>query len=103
MLQLIKKMSTVRITVAWVSPPTEELVPLILPVGATIADAIAASKLSSSYGIDLATARVGINGRLARLDTKVADGNRIEIYRPLIVDPKEARRTRARSKTMPKG
>ena len=102
MLQLGKKMRVVRVTVAWASPAAQELVPVILPDGATVATAVAASKLSDGYGLNLAILRVGINSRPARLDSVLADGDRVEIYRPLIVDPKEARRARAHSKLVPK-
>ena len=87
-------MNPVRVAVAWISPKEQEVVSLELPAGATVASAISASKLASSYKLSLDTARVGINGRIARLDSKIADGDRIEVYRPLIIDPKEARRAR---------
>ena len=82
------------VIVAWISPTEQDLVPLELPAGTTVALAIAASKLASGYKLSLDIERVGINGRLARLDSTIADGDRIEIYRPLVVDPKEARRAR---------
>ena len=46
--------------------------------------------------IDLARAGLGIFGRVVSPDTPLRDGDRVEIYRPLIADPKQARRTRAR-------
>jgi putative ubiquitin-RnfH superfamily antitoxin RatB of RatAB toxin-antitoxin module len=45
--------------------------------------------------IDLARADLGIFGRVVSPDTPLRDGDRVEIYRPLIADPKQARRTRA--------
>ncbi len=51
--------------------------------------------LSRCPEIDLAVNKVGIFGRLVRLDRPLEDGDRVEIYRPLIADPKEARRRRA--------
>ena len=54
--------------------------------------------------IDLAANKVGIFGKAARLDTPLAEGDRVEIYRPLIADPKEARKRRAaEGKGMRKG
>ena len=88
-------MNRVRVTVAWISPTEQELVSLELPAGTTVTLAIAASKLASSYNLTLNTLRIGINGHLARLESDVVDGDRIEIYRPLIVDPKDARRARS--------
>lgn len=54
--------------------------------------------------IDLAAYKVGIFGKATRLDTPLAEGDRVEIYRPLIADPKEARKRRAaEGKEMRKG
>jgi putative ubiquitin-RnfH superfamily antitoxin RatB of RatAB toxin-antitoxin module len=54
--------------------------------------------------IDLSKNKVGIFGKAAKLDTLLGDGDRVEIYRPLIADPKEARKKRAaEGKAMKKG
>ena len=54
--------------------------------------------------IDLASNKIGIFGKAAKLDAELADGDRVEIYRPLIADPKEARKKRAaEGKVMRKG
>jgi putative ubiquitin-RnfH superfamily antitoxin RatB of RatAB toxin-antitoxin module len=54
--------------------------------------------------IDLAAYKVGIFGKAAKLDTELSEGDRVEIYRPLIADPKEARKKRAaQGKAMRKG
>ena len=54
--------------------------------------------------IDLAKNKVGIFGKAAKLDAMLGDGDRVEIYRPLIADPKEARKKRAaEGKKMKKG
>lgn len=54
--------------------------------------------------IDLASNKIGIFGKAAKLDAMLADGDRVEIYRPLIADPKEARKKRAaEGKVMRKG
>jgi hypothetical protein len=64
---------------------------------ATVRDAIEASGVLIEFAdIDLAAARVGIFGRIVDLHRAVVAGDRIEIYRPLTADPKEARRRRAR-------
>lgn len=71
-----------------------------VPVGATIEQAIRASGiLTRCPDIDLASNAVGIFGARATLQSGVRAGDRIEIYRPLRVDPKEARRRRAARKT----
>jgi len=54
--------------------------------------------------VDLAINKVGIFGKLAKLDAKLTEGDRVEIYRPLIADPKEQRKKRAaEGKEMKKG
>lgn len=69
-------------------PGQVELRPLSLPAGATLADALAAS------GLAHATLRPGIWGKVKDAGTLLREGDRVELYRPLIVDPKEARRQR---------
>ena len=70
-----------------------------LPSGATLVEALQASGVLERHpGIELATAKVGVWGKLAALDTPLRDGDRVELYRPLMVDPKEARRLRYRSR-----
>lgn len=79
-----------RIEVVYARPRRARSVRLDLPVGATLRDAIAGSgfhpKKNNTFGIF---------GRRAGLDQPLADGDRVEIYRPLAIDPKEARRRRA--------
>lgn len=75
--------------------PTEQIVrELALPGGATVADALHASGLMPRV-----QAQVGVFGRPAALSTPLRDGDRVEIYRPLRIDPKEARRRRAAGKS----
>lgn len=63
--------------------------------GATVLDALQASGVQAAFpGLDLHTALVGIWGRKAGLQHPVQEGDRVEIYRPLKVDPKLARRER---------
>jgi uncharacterized protein len=65
-----------------------EVVAVRLADGATVRDALIAAGLQGD--------QVGIFGKRVSVDTRLADGDRIEIYRPLKLDPKEARRRRAR-------
>ena len=69
-------------------PEKAQVAEVRLPDGATVRDALAASGLDGS--------QVGIFGKRVTLDTRLADGDRVEVYRPLKLDPKEARRKRAR-------
>jgi uncharacterized protein len=72
---------------AW--PERLELRALELDEGATVRGALAAAGMTAPHG-------AGIHGRRVPLDTRLTDGDRVEIYRPLRADPKEARRQRAR-------
>ena len=68
-----------------------------LPAGATLIDALRASGVLERHPhIDLARQAVGVWGRVCPLDAPLKEGDRVEIYRPLQVDPKEARRRRQR-------
>ncbi len=70
---------------------------LSLPAGATLADAVRASGVLERHpGLDLAQAKFGVWGRVQPLDTVLRQRDRVEIYRALQVDPKEARRLRYR-------
>lgn len=93
------------IEVAYALPQKQELVQLKLPVGSTVEQAIDASGLKMKYpDIDLARNKVGIFGKLTRLDVSLRDRDRVEIYRPLIANPKEIRKKRAEEgKGMKKG
>lgn len=76
------------------SPGLIDRVPLTLPDGSRLQQAIEASGLPGRHGLDLATAIVGIWGRKEALDAPLRERDRVEIYRPLQCDPKEARRLR---------
>ena len=67
--------------------------------GATVREAIVASGVLSEFPqIDLESVSVGIFSKRITLDTPLSDGDRVEIYRPLLVSPTEARRLRAQRK-----
>jgi putative ubiquitin-RnfH superfamily antitoxin RatB of RatAB toxin-antitoxin module len=94
-----------KVSVAYVGPTDQVLRPLEARPGTTVHEAIEQSGvLARCPEIDLAVNQVGIFGKVARLDQVLADGDRVEIYRPLIADPKEARKRRAaEGKPMRKG
>ncbi len=82
-----------RVTVAWALPDEQVVVPVDLPEGATAAEAVRASGLVAQFpDIDLASHGVGIYGRVVSLGQVLREGDRLEIYRPLQMDPREARR-----------
>src|SRR6185295_16443466 len=92
----ILPMAEIHVTVAWATLTEQDLVPVTIASGATVSMAIEASGLPSRHGIAILAARVGINGRLVEKNTVVSNGDRVELYRPLIADPKQVRRTRAK-------
>lgn len=69
---------------------------LSLPEGATVADALAAADLPSQVpGAAVDADRLAVFGRPVAPDTALADGDRVEVLRPLLADPRQARRARA--------
>jgi putative ubiquitin-RnfH superfamily antitoxin RatB of RatAB toxin-antitoxin module len=75
-------------------PGVDDRVTLQLPEGATLADALQASGVLARHGLALEGLRVGIWCKTKDLTTPLRDRDRVEVYRPLTVDPKEARRLR---------
>ena len=80
-----------KVEVVYALPQATRAVTVNLPAGATLRDALAASGFKPE-------GTFGIHGKRAALDRPLAEGDRVEIYRPLAVDPKEARRRRAAQK-----
>jgi putative ubiquitin-RnfH superfamily antitoxin RatB of RatAB toxin-antitoxin module len=84
------------VEVVYALPQKQYLQRVTLEEGSTIEQAIQASGLLALRDdIDLSKNKVGIYSRPAKLQDIVHDGDRVEIYRPLIADPKELRRQRA--------
>lgn len=73
-----------------------------LPYGASVAAAVAASGIVEEFELDEDTLEVGIWSKRVSRDTRVEAGDRIEIYRPLKIDPKLARRQRAAAAKPPR-
>lgn len=85
----------INIEVVYATHDSQQLAALVLEAGSTVRDAIVASGVLQTFReIDLDTATVGIHSRICTLDTVLRDLDRVEIYRPLIADPKEARHRR---------
>ena len=95
----------IEVEVAYAKPEEQCILTVTGNPGMTVEQAIEHSKILEHFPeIDLATAKLGIFSKVARKDTVLADGDRVEIYRPLIADPKEARKKRAaEGKAMKKG
>jgi len=84
-----------RIDVAYSPAPRQvQCVALQLPAGSTVADALRASGLLEQHGLLPDALRCGVWGRVQPPEHVLRDGDRVEAYRPLSVDPKEARRLR---------
>ena len=87
------------VEVAYATPEQQVILALKMPEGATVEHAINASGLLNHFPeISWADIKVGIFGSVCKLDQPVRQADRVEIYRPLIHDPKEARRQRAAKK-----
>ncbi len=97
--------STLHVEVVYAKPERQELVRLSLPAGATLIQALEASGLPKKHPeIDSVKGKFGIYGKLAKPDTALKEHDRVEIYRPLVADPKEVRKQRAaEGKVMKKG
>lgn len=90
------QVTTIRVEVAFAAPDRQVLLPVELPPGATVADAIIASGIERQFPVyDLSRLPCGIWGRQAGRDQRLSHGDRVEIYRPLAADPREARRALA--------
>lgn len=96
----------INVEVTYALPQRQELVSVRLPEGATVRAAVDASGLLQKYPeIDIEGAnKLGIFAKLAKGDAVLRDRDRVEIYRPLIADPKAVRKKRAdEGKVMKKG
>lgn len=95
----------INIEVVYALANEQKLLKQTLPAGTTLREAILASGVLERYPeIDMAASKFGIFGKLAKGDAVLRDKDRVEIYRPLIADPKEVRRQRAEEgKVMKKG
>ena len=87
---------TIHVEVVLAMPERQELIALEVKSGSTLADAIAQSGVIEMFeGFELDVTKIGIFGLKASQDQVLREGDRVEIYRPLIADPKESRRQRA--------
>ena len=92
-------MTTIAVSVVYALLQRASEIELKLPSGATVADALEASGLVAMHPeVDLARCAVGIFGRRVERDRVLADGDRVEVYRPLVAEPKDARRRRAQGR-----
>jgi len=95
----------IRVEVVYALPTKQELLAVKVTPGTTVRQAIEASGILEKYPeIDLARNKLGVFAKLTKPDAVLRDRDRVEIYRPLIADPKEVRKQRAaEGKVMKKG
>ena len=95
----------IKVEVLYALPHEQTLLNVEVAQGTTLAGAVKISGMLEKYpDIDPASNKVGIFGKLSKQDVVLRDKDRVEIYRPLLADPKEVRRKRAEEgKVMKKG
>lgn len=90
------KVTLISVQVAFATPRTQVIIDLALKAGASIAEAIIASGICARFPeIDPETLQAGVWGKIRSRDYPLREGDRVEIYRELKADPKDARRSRA--------
>ncbi len=88
--------NSIAVMVCYATANQQEIIPLELPPQTNILQAIQQSGVLDQYTeIDLAKNTIGVFGKLVNLDQVLQDKDRIEIYRPLRINPMDARRSRA--------
>ncbi len=93
---------TLEVALVYAKPEQQIVLPLKVPLGTTLGQAIAISGIMKRFPeIDLLKNKTGVFGRLHSLEYILRPGDRVEIYRPLVADPKEVRRARVRGEGGP--
>ncbi|PXW89618.1 hypothetical protein C8R34_10417 [Nitrosomonas sp. Nm84] len=91
--------NTFQIEVVYALPHIQILKKLNVPTDCTVEQAIILSGILDQFAdIDLTTSKLGIFGKMTQRGNRLQPHDRIEIYRPLVIDPKDARRIRAKTK-----
>lgn len=85
----------ISVEVVYAEAEKQALIRVSVPIGTTVLEAITASKILTQFPQLVEREAVGIFGKIATLDTVLKAGDRVEIYRDLIIDPKESRRLKA--------
>ena len=101
----MEKAEKITVEIAYTRPEEQVIIPLEVTPGTTVEQAVRESGVLERFPeIDLAVNKLGIFGKMAKKDAALREGDRVEIYRPLIADPKEVRKRRAAAgKTLKKG
>ncbi len=95
----------IQVEVAYATPKRQIIIPLDVEDGTTAIQAVKRSGILDEFAeIDIEKSDLGIFGKITKADTPLKEGDRVEIYRALIADPKEVRKQRAAAgKRMKKG
>ena len=88
---------TIRVEVVYALPESQALIPLSLPAGSRAAEAVQASGLLARFPELSVLPPMAVFGRLVTATTVLGDGDRLELLRPLLADPKQRRRERVRA------
>lgn len=101
----MENVEMIDVEVAYARPDTQLILKVRVPHNATLEQAVRESGMLERFPeIDLAASELGIFGKLNKANATLRNGDRVEIYRPLIADPKEVRKQRAAAgKRMKKG
>lgn len=100
----MENVKKIHIEVAYARPDAQVIVPLEVAEHTTIEEAIRLSGVLDKFPeIDLSVQKVGVFGKLSKLSSTLRHNDRIEIYRPLLADPKEVRKNRAAQNKQAKG
>jgi len=95
----MEKSDSIHVEVAYAKPSIQVIIPLEVPLATTVLQVIEISGILDRFEeINLNQNKVGIFSKPCALDTKLREGDRVEIYRPLLADPKEIRRRRIAAK-----
>lgn len=99
------KENQILVEIAYAKPDVQVIIPLYVDIGTTLEQAVQLSGILENFPeIDLDKNKVGIFSKLAKKDIQLREKDRVEIYRPLIADPKQVRKQRAaEGKAMKKG
>jgi putative ubiquitin-RnfH superfamily antitoxin RatB of RatAB toxin-antitoxin module len=96
MSEAMNENNTIEVEVAYALPDKQAILVLEVSPGTTVQEAAAQSGITEKFeGIDLENAKFGIFGAVVSPKRELKAGERVEIYRPLIADPKEVRKARA--------
>ena len=92
----MENVKQIKVEVAYALPDVQRVISVAVNEGAELLAAVKQSGILEEFpDIDIDTAKVGIFGKLKKVDTVLGEGDRVEIYRKLIADPKQVRKQRA--------